>query len=148
MLILERIVGQASDPQIADRLHELEHAGAVETLTLSGADIQRHRLRLFSDRGTDCAIRLERHHHLSDGAVLMLDGQRAIIVQMEEQPVMELRPRDASAALELGYFAGNMHWKVCFSGETLQLLLAGPEADYLERLAPMLADGRIARCPA
>jgi len=38
MLILERIVGQASDPQIADRLHELEHAGAVETLTLSGAD--------------------------------------------------------------------------------------------------------------
>ncbi|MCQ4327114.1 urease accessory protein UreE [Stutzerimonas stutzeri] len=148
MLILDRIVGQASDPRIAERLHTLEHAGQVETLSLSVADIQRRRLRLLSDRGTDCAIRLERHQQLSNGAVLVLEGERAIVVQTEASRYLELFARDAAAALELGYFAGNMHWKVRFAGERLQVLLAGAEADYLERLAPLLADGRVERCPA
>jgi len=146
MLIIESIVGQSSDPGIADQLHELEHHGVIETLRLSGADVQRHRLRAFSDRGTDCAIRLERHHHLSDGAVLWLDEQRAIVVQLDEQRHLLLQPRDAAAALELGYFAGNMHWKVRFSGGCLAVLMAGPEDDYLERLKPMLADRRVERC--
>ncbi|HEY0287002.1 MAG TPA: urease accessory protein UreE [Pseudomonas sp.] len=145
MLILDRIVGQASDPELADRLHELSHAGQVETLSLSGSDIQRHRLRLNSDHGTDCAIRLERHQQLSNGSVLMLDNQRAIVVQMQAQTYLDLQPRDTAAALELGYFAGNMHWAVRFSGTVLQIPLNGPQADYLERLAPMLADGRVSR---
>ncbi len=145
MLILDRILGQSSDPGFADRLHDLSHAGQVETLSLSGSDIQRHRLRLASDRGTDCAIRLERHQQLRNGSVLMLDGQRAIVVQMQEQEYLDLQPRDSAAALELGYFAGNMHWAVRFAGHTLQIPLNGPEADYLERLAPMLSDGRVLR---
>ena len=145
MLILDRILGQASDPALADRLHHLSHAGQVETLSLSASDIQRHRLRLASDRGTDCAIRLERHQQLRNGSVLMLDAERAIVVQMQDQQYLSLRPRDAAAALELGYFAGNMHWKVRFADDQLQIPLHGPEADYLERLAPMLADGRVSR---
>lgn len=145
MLILDRILGQASDPALADRLHDLNHAGQVEILSLSASDIQRHRLRLASDRGTDCAIRLERHQQLRNGSVLMLDAQRAIVVQTQEQQLLGLQPRDTAAALELGYFAGNMHWTVRFAGETLQIQLNGPEADYLERLAPMLADGRVQR---
>jgi urease accessory protein len=145
MLILDRILGQASDPALADHLHDLSHAGQVETLSLSASDIQRHRLRLASDRGTDCAIRLERHQQLRNGSVLMLDDQRAIVVQMQDLQYLDLQPRDAAAALELGYFAGNMHWAVRFAGITLQIPLNGPEADYLERLAPMLADGRVLR---
>ncbi|RMT34579.1 hypothetical protein ALP50_04109 [Pseudomonas syringae pv. spinaceae] len=31
MLILDHILGQASDPALADRLHDLSHAGQVET---------------------------------------------------------------------------------------------------------------------
>ncbi|WP_061239374.1 urease accessory protein UreE [Ectopseudomonas composti] len=145
MLILERILGQASDPALAEQLHDLSHRGQVETLSLSASDIQRHRLRLASDRGTDCAIRLERHQHLRNGSVLMLDGERAIVVQMQDQQYLSLRPRDAAAALELGYFAGNMHWKVHFADGLLQIPLQGPEADYLERLEMMLADGRVSR---
>lgn len=145
MLILDRILGQASDPALADRLHTLSHGGQVETLVLSTSDIQRHRLRLASDQGTDCAIRLERHQQLRNGSVLLLEGQRAIVVQMQDPQYLRLRPRDAAAALELGYFAGNMHWQVRFADDQLQIPLSGPEADYLERLAPMLADGRVAR---
>lgn len=145
MLILERIVGLASDPAIHEQLHNLEHDGGVETVTLASADMQRHRLRVRSDRGTDYAIRLERHEQLRNGAVLMLDAQRAVVVQMEEQAWLAVQPRDSAAALELGYFAGNMHWKVRFAGAALHIQLHGPEADYLERLAPMLGDGRVRR---
>ncbi|WP_213875731.1 urease accessory protein UreE [Pseudomonas sp. dw_358] len=145
MLILDTIVGQASDPALAERLHDLSHAGQVETLSLSASDVQRHRLRLASDRGTDCAIRLERHQQLRNGSVLMLDAGRAIVVQMQDQQYLALKPRDAAAALELGYFAGNMHWAVRFAADLLQIPLNGPEDDYLERLAPMLADGRVTR---
>jgi urease accessory protein len=145
MLILERILGLASDPAIHEQLHSLEHAGNVETVTLGSADMQRHRLRVRGDRGTDYAIRLERHEQLRNGAVLMLDARRAVVVQMQEQAWLALLPRDSAAALELGYFAGNMHWKVRFAGNELQIQLHGPEQDYLERLAPMLADGRVRR---
>ena len=145
MLILDHILGQVSDPQLAEQLHSLEHAGQVEFLSLSSSDVQRHRLRLLSDRGTDCAIRLERHQQLRNGAVLMLDRQRAIVVQMQDQLTLDLQPRDTAAALELGYFAGNMHWAVRFAGDCLRIPLNGPEADYLERLGPMLADGRVRR---
>ncbi|CAD2260853.1 hypothetical protein PSEUDT2_04089 [Stutzerimonas stutzeri] len=48
MLILDRIVGQASDPALADRLHDLGHNGQVETLSLSTCGIQRHRPRMAS----------------------------------------------------------------------------------------------------
>lgn len=145
MLSLTRIVGSASDPVIEHRLHHLQHAGRLETLWLSADDTRRHRLRLRSDAGTDCAIALDRQQHLFNGAVLMLDGERAIVVRMQEQQWLRLSPRDARAALELGYFAGNMHWSVRFDGEHLLLEMAGAEADYLERLAPMLADGRVQR---
>jgi urease accessory protein len=64
---------------------------------------------------------------------------------MQETPWLTLMPRDAAAALELGYFAGNMHWKVEFDDAMLRIALHGPLESYLERLAPMLADGRVAR---
>ena len=145
MLILERILGLASDPAIHEQLHSLEHEGSVETVTLDSADMQRHRLRVRGDRGTDYAIRLERHEQLRNGAVLMLDAHRAVVVQMQEQAWLPLLPPDSAAALAQGSSAGNMRWEAPSAGEASQVQLHGPEQDYLERLTPMLSDGRVRR---
>ena len=51
----------------------------------------------------------------------------------------------SAAALELGYFAGNLHWRVRFEGERLLVALEGPEEDYLSRLKPFLDVGRARR---
>jgi urease accessory protein len=64
---------------------------------------------------------------------------------MRESPWLTLAPRDTAAALELGYFAGNMHWKVEFDGPALRIALHEPLESYLERLAPFMADGRVTR---
>jgi len=146
MLRLEHIVGLATEPEIAEALHDLGHHGAVEYLTLSEADTQRHRIRALTDRGTECAIALPRHQHLANGAVLVLEKDRAIVVRMLEPQWLTLQPRDTPAALELGYFAGNMHWKVAFDGPRLRIALQGPAETYLERLDHLLQDGRVSRC--
>ncbi|MGE6689888.1 urease accessory protein UreE [Stutzerimonas stutzeri] len=142
MLTLTRILGSAVDPDIGDQLHQLEHEGRVESLWLAPEDTQRHRLRLLSDQGTDCAIALDRRLHLFNGAVLLIDAQRAIVVRTQDQQWLRIAPLDAEAALELGYFAGNMHWAVRFEDGHLLIAQSGSRADYLARLEPILADGR------
>jgi urease accessory protein len=142
MLKLENIVGAATDPSIADRLHHLAHHGKVEYLSLSSEDTQRHRMRASTDAGTECALVLDRAQQLFNGAVLMLTDERAVVVRMRETEWLTLAPRDTASALELGYFAGNMHWAVRFEGAWLRIALQGPADRYLERLQPFIADGR------
>jgi urease accessory protein len=145
MLRLNRILGQASDPAFFDRLHELQHHGRVERILIGSEDAARHRLRVMTDAGTECAIALPRDQRLANGSILFLEEDRAILVAMLDEEVLRLAPADAAAALELGYFAGNMHWAVRFQGAELQILLHGPADAYLERLDPLLAGGRITR---
>lgn len=145
MLRLTGVVGRASDPELGERLHALAHADAVEYLVLEHADMARHRLRMRTDRGTECAIALPRDQALSNGAVLLLDEARAIVVRMREEAWLVLRPRDLGAALELGYLAGNMHWRARFKGPAIEVALDGEEAGYLARLRPLLDGGRVER---
>jgi urease accessory protein len=145
MLRLESIVGLATDAALGERLHRLEHDGKVEYILLAGEDTARRRLHVATDRGTDCAILLSRSDRLANGAVLLLERDRAIVVRLKEEAWLALAPRDASAALELGYFAGNMHWPVRFDGTMLRIALQGPAQGYLERLDHLLKDGRIRR---
>jgi urease accessory protein len=143
MVTLTAVLGNASDPEIAHRLRHLEDSGLVEYVVLSQQDILRHRLRAVTDRGNECAIAIPRSTRLSNGAVLLLADDRAIVVRIQEESWLILEPRDAAAALELGYFAGNMHWTVKFAGAVLRIRLEGPDHYYLDRLAFLIADGRV-----
>ena len=142
MLRLTRILGNATEPDIAERLHALEHDGRVESITLDAADTARKRLRVATDKGTDCAIALARSDSLANGAVLLLEEDRAVVVRMRETVWLALAPRDLAAALDLGYFCGNLHWRVRFEGAVLKVALDGPRESYLARLAQHLVDGR------
>jgi urease accessory protein len=145
MLRLNRILGQASDSTFFDRLHDLQHHGRVERIVVGAEDAARHRLRVRTDAGTECAISIPRDQRLANGSILLLEEDRAILIAMREEEVLKLVPADAGAALELGYFAGNMHWAVRFQGAELHILLHGPAETYLERLDPLLSGGRVVR---
>lgn len=140
---IEGIVGSADDPELHEALHRLEHARRAEYITLSSDDMLRHRLRVATDRGNECAIALARQDKLFDGAVLLLDPNRAVVVRAAETIWLALQPMDAAAAIELGYCSGNMHWRVSFAGPILRIALNGPKSDYLARLAPLLSAGRV-----
>lgn len=139
------LFGVAGDPDVGERLHALSHVGKVEYVILSRADMSRHRLRAVTDKGTECAIALPRSERLSNGAVLLLEEDRAIVVRMQEEAWLDIEAVDGAAALELGYLAGNMHWRVRFDGPVLKIALEAPEANYLARLAQLLDSGRARR---
>ncbi len=137
------IVGRASDSGIAEALHALEHRDRVDCVMLAADDIRRHRLRATTARGDECGIALDRHTHLFDGAVLRLDDDGALVVRTLRTKWLRVVPHDLPAALELGYFAGNMHWEVRFAGATMEIAQKGELGDYLARLAPLIDSGRI-----
>lgn len=138
-LRVTQLVGRASDPALAERLHELEHLDRVETVRLGGPDMARRRQQVRSDRGTELALMLDRDSAgLEHGAVLWLDATRAVVVALDRPQWLVLEAPNAARALELGYFAGNMHWKVRFDGDRLGISLEGPRADYLQRIAHLI----------
>lgn len=144
MIIVNRIIGNASDADIAERLHALSHRGAVEYVDLNKADIARRRQRVTTDKGTVCGIALGRDANLSAGAVLKLDRDAAIVVRVEEESWLRISPTDAASALELGYSAGNLHWRVRFDDGDILVALEGPKEDYLERIESLLRSGKVA----
>ncbi len=143
MLSLNKIIGLSIDADIAPRLHDLSHAEKVEYLILDREDTLRRRLRATTDKGTDCAIAISRDRKLEDGAVLLLEEARAVVVRISEERWLTARPKDTPAALTLGYFAGNLHWRVRFDGDRLMIAMEGPNDFYLERLQPFVDDGMV-----
>lgn len=145
MLRLNNIIGYTQDPDISSHVHELLHNEKVENIFLNHSDVQRKRLRVKTDKGTDCAIAIPRNAKLSEGAVLLLEDDRAIVVKVNETEWIELKPVDKSAAIELGYFAGNMHWKVKFENESLKIALESPENVYMDRLKKFFEEEKIVK---
>lgn len=143
MLLLTEIVGHRDEPGIHDRLHAVEHAGRVETLALSVADMARRRVRGVTDAGTDCAIAIARDTSLADGAVLLLEPDRAIVVRAEVERWLRLVPRSAPDAVQLGYQAGNLHWRVRFEGADLLVALEGPVERYIARVRHLIDAGGV-----
>ncbi len=143
MLVVERILGSRLDPALAGRLHDLEHHGRVDRLTLSADDLARQRLRTISAQGEDVSIALPQSQTLYDGAVLLLEQDRALVVQLSAQHWLRLQPRSIADAVELGFQAGNLHWRVRFQGEALLVALEAPTDSYLDRIGPLLAGRRV-----
>lgn len=143
MLRLHGILGGEKDPRYRDQLHHLEHHDGIELLFVPPSEAGRKRFRLLTDRGTDCAISIDRDQELTDGALLYIDPSRAIVARFGAQAVWRLRPANTAAALKLGWNAGNLHWRVRFEEDCIVILLDGPPADYRARIAHLMDDGDI-----
>jgi urease accessory protein len=128
---------------MADRLHDIAHHGVVELVHISRGDMSRRRQQLSSDHGTELALLLDRDAVLQNGSVLWLEAGRAVVVALDEPQWLVLRTCSPARALELGYFAGNMHWKVRFDGEALCIAMEGPRSGYLDRMAHLLGKGDV-----
>ncbi len=137
------VLGGWLDPVFHDRIHALEHHGAVDLVIIPQADLARRRLLTTTRKGVQLAIALPREERLFDGAVLVLDEFHAIIVRAEAERWLRLKPRSIADAIELGYQAGNLHWRVRFDGEVLLVPLEGRPEDYAARLEDLLSSGRI-----
>lgn len=138
------IIGSRVDPMLSRWLHDIQHHGHVEVVRLETRDMARRRLRAVTDHGTECMIALPRTECLYDGAVLLMEDRRAIIVRVSQENWLRLKPATAADALALGYAAGNLHWRVRFAGGDLEIALEEPAESYLARISELIARGRVA----
>jgi urease accessory protein len=143
MLRLHGVIGHESDARHHKQLHALSHHNGIELLYVPAEEAGRKRFRLATDRGTDCAVSLDREEALADGALLYIDDERAIIARFGEQRVWRLRAANAQAALKLGWNAGNLHWRVRFERDGLVVLLERPLEEYRARIASLLDEGDV-----
>lgn len=97
--LLDSILGNALEPALAERIQHLEHDGLVEYLTIAPEAVARRRLRLTTDRGTECAVALDRDAPLPDGAVLQCDAHGAIMVRPGERRWLRLDTPDGAVTL-------------------------------------------------
>ena len=141
-IVIETIAGRADDPALAERLHDLRHRGAVEALFVEPVDLPRRRFHCVTDQGTACFIALPRSSQLFEGAVLHIDDDRAILLRVGQQQWLRLAP-SAGGALELGYLAGNLHWRVRFEDNCLLVARDRPLEEYLARLADLRQVGKV-----
>jgi len=144
MLHIDSVVGSRLEADLHERLHHLEHHGAVDELTLATEDMARRRLRATTRGGTELTIALPRDQKLYDGAVLVLEPGRAIVVRARAERWLRLAPRSIADALALGYHAGNLHWRVRFEGEAVLVALEAPVEQYTTRLGELMEDRRVA----
>lgn len=142
-LLINQIVSYADVVQTSRELDRLAATGRVEYLVVPSADVSRHRLRLVTDSGTECMVALPRGEHLSDGAVLLLEANRAVVARVQVRAWLGLRVCDAATGLRLGHLAGHLHWAVQFHGDELRVALDDSEQSYLDRLDCYLKDGSV-----
>jgi len=130
-------------PDVAKRLHRFDHAGTLDWLILSRSDLARRKLRAQTVNGQEVAVALPRSERLSDGAVLRLDEEGALVVKVEAEDWLRIRPRDINGALRLGFHAGNLHWTVRFEGDEIVIAIENPRESYLARLQHLIDEGLI-----
>ncbi|MEM7251800.1 MAG: urease accessory protein UreE [Pseudomonadota bacterium] len=137
------IVGHKTDSTIREPLHDLAHRGCVEYIRVSEQDAKRRRLRCRTDKGTECAIALPREIRLADGDVVLAEPDRAIVVRLGEERWLRLVARDADVCLQLGYHAGNLHWRVKFDGSHLLVALTEEPAAYIARIRNLFSEDEV-----
>lgn len=143
MRVIHRILGSRHESGMAERLHHLAHRGAVDVLVVSSTDVARRRIRATTQSGEEIALALPRDEPLFDGAVLALDADRALVARVGSERWLRLVPDSQAAALELGYHAGNLHWRVRFADGALLVALDGPADAYLVRLGALVTDRQV-----
>jgi urease accessory protein len=143
VLRIDHVLGSRFDLALAETIHNLEHRGAVDVVNIPVADLARRRLLITTRGGEELAIALPREQRLFDGAVLLIDNNRAIVVRAATERWLRLEPRSIGDAIELGYHAGNLHWRVRFEGEVLFVALEGRPEDYTGRLGELISTHRV-----
>lgn len=142
-LLIESILGDKKDPVLAKKLHDLgHHGGHVETLVVTQEDLPRRRFHAQTDHGTPCFIALHRDVSLTDGAVLYLSDHKAVVLKVGAQDWLRLQPQNGGG-LELGYMAGNLHWRVRFDEGCLLVAIDHPRETYLARLHELEHAGKV-----
>ena len=113
-MIFESVVGRLSETPPGSR--------RVERIILASAELSKHRQRATTDSGREVGITLPHGVTLSDGDVLHLDDELAVVVEQSEEDLLLLTPARPEDFGLVGYQVGNLHRAAMINEEGVTVL--------------------------
>jgi urease accessory protein len=117
VILVEAVLGNAADPQWAERLT----SATVDPIALDHWEAQKNRFRKKTAGGVELAVSLDRGTFMHDGDILVWDASaaRAVVARISLREVMVIEldgMAGAAPEIELGHALGNQHWPALVKG--------------------------------
>jgi urease accessory protein len=106
----------------------------VETVYLRSDDLVKRIQRVTTDHGREIGIRLKETKDLTEGDLLYLDERIAIVVRVQEDDLLVIRPRNLKQMGEIAHQLGNRHLPAQFEGEEMWVQYDRLVEDLLQQL--------------
>lgn len=142
---VDGIIGNVNEEEsLARRIRDHDSAGTLERVSIEAGDRRRSRLRVETDAGTDLGLVPDRE--LRSGDVLVLEEDRAIVVEFESReaaviPLPEATPASLARMSKLGHRIGNQHWDLAVHDGALYVPVAADHHIVEDVLGPHLPPG-------
>lgn len=117
-MIIEQIVGNIETTDLQGR--------HLEKVFLESDELVKRIQRVKTDHGHELGIRLKKPADLTDGDILYMDGQIAIVVSVTADDLLVIRPDSIKQMGEIAHQLGNRHLPAQF--EEVEILV---QYDYL-----------------
>lgn len=149
MIHIDKIVGNIKFDQVLRSKHqEMSKSGKVETIIVARLESERTRMRKVSDKGTEIALTMPPGTCLSDGDVVILTGEKMVVVQREPENVALVTVHDnipqdhmLETAVRIGHTIGNLHRPLKIEGNRIFFpIQALSEIELFEKLFFNLKD--------
>lgn len=142
---VDGVIGNVNEEEsLARRIRDHDSAGTLERVSIEAGDRRRSRLRVETDAGTDLGLVPDRE--LRSGDVLVLEADRAVVVEFESReaaviPLPEATPASLARMSELGHRIGNQHWDLAVRDGALYVPVAADHHIVEDVLGPHLPPG-------
>lgn len=120
-MIIEQIAGKLEQLRPEDRA--IRH---VEKVYMDSEDLLKKIQRVTTDHGNEIGIRLTQKDELADGDILYMDDKNMIVIEVQPDDLLVIRPRSMQEMGEIAHKLGNRHLPAQFEGERMLV-----QYDYL-----------------
>jgi urease accessory protein len=149
MINANKILGNIrSNRELSSKYQEMSKVGNVEKISISRLESDRLRMRKVSDKGTVLALTLPPGSCLNHDDVVLLTGEKMVVVQREPENVALVTvrkniPEDhiLETAVKIGHTIGNLHRPLRVEGNKITFpIQASSEIQLFEKLLSPFKD--------
>ena len=114
-MIFEEVIGNINEIDDLSEYH-------VETIYLNSEDMLKRIIRVTSDHNREYGITLENNKALIDGAILYNQDKKLIVVKINSEDVLVIKPSTITEMGVIAHALGNRHLQAQFEDDKIMIL--------------------------
>ena len=111
-MVFDEVVGNINQIEDLERYH-------VETIYLNSEDMLKRILRVTSDHNREYGITLESNEKLKDGDILYNSDKKLIVVRVNSEDVLVIKPSSINEMGIIAHALGNRHLQAQFENDQM-----------------------------